>query len=83
MNPETNKFEALEYPLSNILPSSVDEFNLSLLRPNGSPVPKHWSVFRVGEDVVIKDYTFKVAYIGESAILFEPVGVVIIKSSEI
>lgn len=45
-----------------------------LLRPDGTPVPKHWSTFQVGENVVIKDYTFKVAYIGESNILFEPVG---------
>jgi hypothetical protein len=45
-----------------------------LLRPNGDPVPKHWSTFTLGELVVIKDYTFKVAYIGETAITFEPVG---------
>jgi hypothetical protein len=49
-----------------------------LLRPDGSAVPAHWAVFTVGEHVVIKDYTFKVAYIGETAILFEPVGPVII-----
>ena len=47
----------------------------ALLRPDGSPVPLHWSTFKVGEHVVIKDYTFEVAYIGETAILFEPVGV--------
>ena len=49
-----------------------------LVRPNGSPVPEHWSVFKIGEEIVIKNYTFKVAYIGESAILFEPVGPVIV-----
>lgn len=49
-----------------------------LVRPDGSPVPKHWSVFKVGEEIVIKNYTFKVAYIGETAILFEPVGPVIV-----
>lgn len=47
----------------------------SLLRPNGEPVPQHWTQFQVGECVVIKNYTFKVAYIGETAILFEPVGI--------
>jgi len=51
------------------------DFPRVLLRPDGTPVPKHWSVFRVGEKVVIKNYTFKVAYIGESNILFEPVGI--------
>jgi len=49
-----------------------------LVRSDGSPVPKHWTVFSTGEEVVIKGYTFKVAYIGETAILFEPVGPVIV-----
>lgn len=44
-----------------------------LLRPDGSRVPSHWAVFSVGELVVIKDKTFRCAYIGETAILFEPV----------
>jgi hypothetical protein len=47
----------------------------TLLRPNGEPVPQHWTQFQIGECVVIKNYTFKVAYIGETAILFEPVGI--------
>jgi hypothetical protein len=49
-----------------------------LVRPDGTPVPEHWSTFKVGENVVIKNYTFKVAYIGETSILFEPVGPVMI-----
>lgn len=49
-----------------------------LLRPDGTEVPDHWTQFRIDEHVVIKDYTFKVAYIGETAILFEPVGQVLI-----
>lgn len=49
-----------------------------LIRPDGSPVPRTWSVFQVGETVVIKDYTFRVAYIGETSILFEPVGPVVL-----
>jgi hypothetical protein len=105
MNPDTNKFEKLDYAKiekdiqdrleiktvndeerkehANFLQELVhqagtgrfkrDALN-TLLRPDGTPVPKHWSVFRVGENVVIKEYTFKVAYIGESNILFEPVG---------
>ena len=47
----------------------------SLLRPNGEPVPEHWTQFQIGECVVIKNYTFRVAYIGETSILFEPVGI--------
>jgi len=49
-----------------------------LIRPDGSPVPKTWSVFQQGETVVIKNYTFRVAYIGETSILFEPVGPVVL-----
>ena len=45
-----------------------------LVRPNGEPVPEHWTTFQLGELVVIKSYTFRVAYIGETSILFEPVG---------
>lgn len=45
-----------------------------LLRPNGEPVPRHWPVFSTGEDVRIKDYMFRVAYIGETNLLLEPVG---------
>ena len=54
----------------------------NLLRPNGQPVPKHWITFTIGEDVVIKDYTFRVAYIGESNILFEPVGPVLFENKQ-
>lgn len=61
INPDTNKIEPLDFIAGE------------LVRPDGSPVPKHWATFRVDELVVIKDYTFRVAYIGESNILFEPV----------
>lgn len=83
LNPDTNKFEpltegkptidkierAIKAGEMSVLPST----GLMLLRPNGLPVPKSWTIFKVGELVVIKDYTFRVAYIGESNILFEPV----------
>jgi len=52
-----------------------DRIGPRLLRPNGEPVPQHWTQFQIGECVVIKNYTFKVAYIGETEILFEPVGI--------
>jgi hypothetical protein len=86
MNPETNKFELLGPDTDqNEDPGPADTATLgllrkmvqqqTLLRPNGEPVPQHWTQFQVGECVVIKNYTFKVAYIGETAILFEPVGI--------
>ena len=45
----------------------------NLVRHDGRPIPKHWSIFREDELVIIKDYTFKVVYINESSITFEPI----------
>jgi len=53
-----------------------------LLRPDGSPVPEHWPVFREGEEVVLKNYTFKVGYMGEKCLLLEPLGIVEIGSEK-
>lgn len=91
MNPETNKFEQLKKMLTegttaSQLPQNRAERRkladmirkgqaTQLVRPDGSSVPAHWPIFSNGEHVVIKDYTFRVAYIGETAILFEPVGI--------
>jgi hypothetical protein len=92
MNPDTNRFEMLtpkeqqdqmadlRKQMESLVQIPMDTIG-QLLRPNGEPVPKHWSVFRVGEDVVIKDYTFRVVYIGEGNILFEPVGPVVIEDN--
>jgi hypothetical protein len=44
----------------------------TLVRPDGSPVPDHWPIFKVGEEVTIKGYVFRVGYIGESTLLLEP-----------
>ncbi len=95
MNPNTNRFERLSTEemadvakqvekLSSAIENMADypEADNSypgLIRPDGTPVPKHWAVFHVGEEIVIKGYTFKVAYIGETSILFEPVGPPLIK----
>lgn len=90
MNPDTNRFEPL-HEANEGAPGESTEHRRNreamqrmltnggrLLRPDGSAVPVTWSVFSVGEHVVIKDYTFKVAYVGESSILFEPVGPVVL-----
>jgi hypothetical protein len=82
MNPETNMFEELTNVKDELNQANLDRIKgmfleqTRLLRPNGEPVPISWTQFRIGEHVVIKNYTFKVAYIGETSILFEPVGVV-------
>ena len=71
MNTITNFFEPLSAgPLQE------------LLRMNGEPVPKHWCVLEVGETVVIKNYTFKVAYMNEKSLVLEPVGVPIIDGDQ-
>jgi len=75
MNPETNKFEMLDPIVEEDNRRLEKEFG-RLLRPNGEPVPKHWSIFEVDKNYTINDYTFKCKYIGETSILFEPVGIV-------
>jgi hypothetical protein len=77
MNPDTNKFEPLmtaEQQDSQLqrMKAELAGATGALLRPDGSEVPKHWSVFRVDELVVVKDYTFKVVHIGESYMVIEP-----------
>lgn len=95
MNPETNKFEELftdderskgsqSEALEKAYAQEADKFikrssERKLLRADGTPVPEHWKVFRVGENYVINDYTFRCAYIGETSILFEPVAPVILQ----
>ena len=71
MNPETNKFEML-------LRMENDDTVGMLLRPNGEPVPKNWTLFSEGEHVNIKDFTFEVAHIGETYLVLEPIGPIII-----
>ena len=88
MNPNTNRLEALHtaeefdrlmeragLPLSERPTPPAGPGGL--VRADGSPVPKTWATFSVGEEVVIKDYTFRVAYIGESNLVLEPVGPVL------
>lgn len=94
MNPESNRFESLhldpldvdkdapfEEKLGALAKQLEQKGNLppgSLLRPDGTPVPDHWSTFQIGEEIVIKTHVFRVAYIGETSILFEPVGPVVV-----
>jgi hypothetical protein len=57
-------------------PLSIQD-GMTLLRPDGSPVPKHWSVFKEGELIEVKGSTFKVAYINESSVTLEPANLLI------
>lgn len=87
MNPETNKFEQLidqfQKPentttLELLNHIAQQQQSSSLLRPNGEPVPQHWTQFKIGEIITIKNYSFRVAYISETAILFKPVGPIVV-----
>lgn len=72
LNPNTCRFE----------PATLNSLG-TLVRPDGSDVPKTWTTFQLGELVVIKDSTFKVAYIGENAVLFETVQPLVINALQI
>jgi len=61
-NPDTNRFEPLT------------ETDSKLFRPDGTPVPSHWSIFKADEIVSVKNYSFKVLCVGEKTLLLEPVG---------
>lgn len=85
MNPNTNRLE----PLTEEQREQADKLKKALayadqtrtdrlLRHDGTPVPEHWSIFKVGDHVVVNNYTFEVAHIGESHLLLEPVGPVVI-----
>jgi len=88
MNPETNKFEVLQTaeeaqrdgrPLNREMRRALGVASGKLFRPDGSEVPKHWSIFKVGERYVIEGYTFECKYVGETSVLFEPVGPVVVE----
>lgn len=51
---------------------------VDLVCADGSPVPQNWGIFTVGETIVLKNHTYRVAYINESSITLEPVGPVIV-----
>jgi len=80
MNPEKNEFETLteleitcNRELQDRENQLADLIKSKLVRPNGEPVPEHWSVFTVDELYEINGYTFRCKYIGKTSILFEPV----------
>ena len=95
MNPETNQFEQLSEIFraegnSSVGPNASDQMSAlqrqlaggPLIRPDGTPVPKHWSVFTVGDNVVVNNYTFKVAYMNETTLVLEPVGVAVLSTKD-
>ena len=78
MNPDTNKLEPL-FDASDLeergktLRELIEGTTAQLVRADGSPMPSHWCTFHVGELLVLKNYTFRVAHISESTLLLEPV----------
>jgi hypothetical protein len=95
MNPDTNEMEPLSPALTQALDDlkqKAEDVGIAkakaqlypgqLLRPNGEPVPEHWSTYAVGEEVIVKNYRFEVALIGEKHLLLKPVGPVLIGEGE-
>lgn len=84
VNPDTGKIEMLHRFLGARVRAGRPVFTfghsvnpLGLLRPNGEPVPAHWSVFTVGQLVEVEGCTMRVAHINESGVLLEPVSPVV------
>lgn len=80
MNPETGRFEPLKLlaeqqgkQVADLERRSKEAHESQLVRPDGSVVPPHWAVYTAGELVVLKEHTFKVAYINECTLVLEPV----------
>jgi hypothetical protein len=79
MNPDTNKLEILrEVGLGEKIGSALDCVP-GLVRPDGSPVPKTWSIFTEGEEIIVKDYRFTVVYFNAETIVLEPAGPILLK----
>ena len=66
MNADTKKLEQLT-------PSISTKGETTLLRPDGSKVPSHWTIFTKDELVTVKDHTFRIAHLGESYLVLEPI----------
>lgn len=79
INPETNKIEPALKELfgegQQFVPVLPGRSPLpgQLVRPNGEPVPDHWPILAMDEEIVIKGYVFAIRYIGETSIVLEPV----------
>ena len=61
MNPDTNEMEILS-PSNDLnrkvfedtIKGLTESMGAGLVRPNGEPVPEHWSRYTVGEEVVLR-----------------------------
>lgn len=77
MNPDTNRMEpvyaATDEHAESLL-TALEKTKGQLYRADGSTVPEHWSVFTIGEVITANGYMFRVAYMGETSLLLEPVG---------
>lgn len=79
MNPDTNKME--ELALAQVIAQAEPAGGfvpVQLVRPDGSPVPEHWSKYKVGEEVAVNGYRWAVAHLGEKHMLLEPLGPVLV-----
>lgn len=45
-----------------------------IVKPDGKPFPHHKSILKEGDWIPIKGQSFRVAYVGETSVLLEPMG---------
>lgn len=79
MNPEICRFEPLHTRDTGTALERLQQMETAgarggLLRPDGSPVPEHWTILTVGERVEVRGISFEVRDISTDRLILEPVG---------
>ncbi len=77
INPDVDLSDDLDSFLSKF-----DDHGIKVYNADGVEVPKHTLSFKLGETVYIKDQSFKVTCVGETYLVFEPIGFIEIKKEE-
>jgi len=92
VNPNTGQFEPLrDLTATDLKQDKLRELDFfrglmgqmgtdaaGLVRPDGTPVPPHWPIFNENEIVQVKGWNFKVGHIGESTLVLESHGPMIV-----
>ena len=75
VDPETNRIVKCEVPdeAQAMYLKNLEGARSDLVSVNGDPIPKYWTILKEGELVVVKNYTFRVAYMNDAGVLLEPV----------
>ena len=75
----SNKYEKDKKTLAEIKEiikessNTVNPLHPDLVKLDGSPIPKSAIIFKIGELIEIKGYTYRLAYMNENTLVSEPV----------